>query len=105
MARNTRRSVFLNVSVSILLSTWNFSLRLHVQKGSGAHTASYPVGPGALSLGLESDHTPPTSAEVKKSWSSTSTLPNTLSWLGAQLKHRDNFTFTSTFTVPDRIRT
>jgi hypothetical protein len=24
-------------------------------------------------------------------------LPNTLSWCGAQLKHRDNFTFTFTF--------
>jgi hypothetical protein len=25
-------------------------------------------------------------------------LPNTLSWRGAQLKHRDNFNFTFTFT-------
>jgi hypothetical protein len=28
----------------------------------------------------------------------TSPLPNTPSWRGAQLKHRDNFTFTFAFT-------
>jgi hypothetical protein len=42
-----------------------------VQTDSGAHPASYPTGTGALSLGLkrqgrEADHSPPTSAEVKK---------------------------------------
>jgi hypothetical protein len=41
--------------------------------GSGAHPASYPMVPGALSPGLkqqgrEADHSPPTSAEVKKMW-------------------------------------
>jgi hypothetical protein len=57
----------------------NFSLNHHVQNGSGAHSASYPVGTGALSLrvkrpGREADHSPPSSAEVKNAWSYTSTL-------------------------------
>jgi hypothetical protein len=57
-----------------------FSL-LHVdQTSSGAHPASYPMGPGALSTGVkrqgrEADHSPPTNAEVKKTWVYTSTLP------------------------------
>jgi hypothetical protein len=51
--------------------------------------------PGALSLrvtrpGREAKHPPPSCVEVKHS-------PNTPSWCGAQLKHRDNFTFTFTF--------
>jgi hypothetical protein len=54
--------------------------------------------PGTLSLevkrlGREVDNSPSPSAEVKNTWSYTSTL-NTLSWRGAQLKHRDNFMFT-----------
>jgi len=56
--------------------------------------------PGAFSLvlkglGREADHSPPSSAEVKNPWSYTST-PNTSSWRGAKLKHRDNFTFNFT---------
>jgi hypothetical protein len=48
----------------------NFSLHHRVQNGSGAHPASYPMVPGALSLGVkrpgrEADHSPPFSAEVK----------------------------------------
>jgi hypothetical protein len=59
--------------------------------------------PGALSLGVkrprcEADHSPPSSAEVKNAWSYTP------SWRGAQLKQRDNFTFTFNFTL-HRIRT
>jgi hypothetical protein len=55
------------------------------------------MGTGSLSLGVkpperETDHSLPSNAEVRKAWSYTST-PNTLSWRGAQLKHRDNFTF------------
>jgi hypothetical protein len=54
--------------------------------------------PGALTLGikrpgLEADHSPPSSAEVKNAWSYTSTPPVRLHG-GAQLKYRDNFTFT-----------
>jgi hypothetical protein len=58
----------------------NFSLHHRVQNGSGAHPASYPMGTGALSLGVkspgrEADHLHPSSAEVKNAWSYTSTPP------------------------------
>jgi hypothetical protein len=47
--------------------------------------------PAALSLrikrpGRETDHSPPSSAEIKNAWCYTSPLPNTPSWRGAQLK-------------------
>jgi hypothetical protein len=47
-----------------------FSLRYHVQTGSGADPSSYPLGSGACSLGikrqgLEADHPPPSGLEVK----------------------------------------
>jgi len=50
--------------------TGNFSLRHSVQNGSGAHTASYPMGAGRIFLGVkrpgrEADQSPPSSAEVK----------------------------------------
>jgi hypothetical protein len=53
--------------------------------------------PGALSLGVkrslrEADHSPPSSAEVKECVELYLHSPNTPSWRGAQLKHRDNFT-------------
>jgi hypothetical protein len=52
----------------------------------------------ALSLGVkwpgrEADHSPPSSAEVKGWVELYLHSPNMLSWCGAQLKHRDNFTF------------
>jgi hypothetical protein len=55
--------------------------------------------PGALSLGIErpgreADHSPPSSAEVKEWVELYLHSYNTPSWRGAQLKHRDNFTFT-----------
>jgi len=48
----------------------DFSLHHRVQTGSKSHPASYPMGKGALSPGVkrparESDHLPPSSAEVK----------------------------------------
>jgi hypothetical protein len=51
-----------------------------VQTGSGVHPTSYPINTGALSPGVkrqgrEADHSPPTSAEVKKMWTYTSTPP------------------------------
>jgi hypothetical protein len=57
-----------------------FSLLYAVQTGSGAHPASYPMGKAALSPGIkrpgrETDHSPPTSSEVKKTWVYTSTFP------------------------------
>jgi hypothetical protein len=54
--------------------------------------------PGALSPGVkrpgrEADHSPQTSAEVKKTWVYTS-LPHTPSWRSAYLvNYRGNFTF------------
>jgi hypothetical protein len=49
------------------------------------------LSPGVKRQGREADHSPPTSAEVKKMWIYTS--PHTPSWRGALLlRHRDNFT-------------
>jgi hypothetical protein len=55
--------------------------------------------PGALSLGVkrpgrEADPSPPSNAEVKECVELYLHSPNTPSWHGAQLKHRDIFTFT-----------
>jgi hypothetical protein len=55
----------------------------------------------ALSLGVkrpghEADHSPPSSAEVKECVQLYIHSPNTPSYLGAQLKQRDNFTFAFT---------
>jgi hypothetical protein len=49
----------------------NSSLHLRVQKGSGAHKTSYPMGtrgpfPGVKQPGSEADHTPSSNAEVKE---------------------------------------
>jgi hypothetical protein len=51
-----------------------------VQTGSGVHPTSYLMGTGALSPGVkrpgrEADHSPPASAEVKKTWIYTSAPP------------------------------
>jgi hypothetical protein len=59
------------IEARILAGAGNFSLRLRVQTCSGAHRSSYPVGTGALSLGVkmpgrEADHSPPSNAEVKE---------------------------------------
>jgi hypothetical protein len=48
----------------------NFSLHHRVQNGSGAHTASYPMGTKGFSLGVKrhgrgTDHSIPSGAEVK----------------------------------------
>jgi hypothetical protein len=61
------------IGVRFPAGTGNFSLRRRVQTGFRAHPDSYPVGTrGAVSLGvkrpgLEADHSPPSSAEVKDS--------------------------------------
>jgi len=49
----------------------NFSLHHCVQKGSGAHPASYPMGtsgsfPGGTAARGRADHSPPSSAKVKE---------------------------------------
>jgi hypothetical protein len=44
----------------------DFSSSPCVQTGSGAHTASYPMGTGGRERpGRDADHSPPSSAEVK----------------------------------------
>jgi hypothetical protein len=53
--------------------------------------------PWDLSLGIkrtgcEADHSPPTSAEIKKTWIYTSTAP--FAFMAYLKKCRDNFTFT-----------
>jgi hypothetical protein len=69
------------VGVQVPVGGQEFSLLYVVQTGSGARPASYPMGvPGALSPGVkrpwrEADRSPPTSAEVKKTWVYTSTPP------------------------------
>jgi hypothetical protein len=59
---------------------------------------------GALSLrvkrpGREVDHSSPSSAEVKDCVELYLHSHNALPWLGAQLKHRDNFTFTLIYII------
>jgi hypothetical protein len=55
--------------------------------------------PGVLSMGVkrpwrESDHSSPSSAEVKNAWTYTSTTPVHLHGVVLSLKkHRDNFVF------------
>jgi hypothetical protein len=51
-----------------------------IETGSGAHPDSYPMGTGVPSPGRkrqerETDHSSPTSAEMKKTWTYTSTPP------------------------------
>jgi hypothetical protein len=73
---------------------------------SSPHTALGPTQPpiqwvpGPLFLGVkrsgrEADHSPPSSAEVKEWVKLYLHSPNTPQCRGAQLKHRDNFTFTT----------
>jgi hypothetical protein len=49
--------------------------------------------PGHKAAGREADLSPPSSAEVKERVELYFHFPNTPLWRGAQLKHRDNFTF------------
>jgi hypothetical protein len=56
----------------------DFSPLYVIQTGLGAHPASNSMGtlsPWIKRLGSEADHSPPTSAEVKKMWIYTSTPP------------------------------
>jgi hypothetical protein len=52
------------------------------------------MGTGGSCPGREADHSPTSSAEVKEWVELHLQFPNTPSWHGAQLKHKDNFTFT-----------
>jgi hypothetical protein len=84
--------------VRFLAGTGNFSLHHRVQNGSGAHPACYPMRtrgcfPGGKAAGAWSWPVP-SSAEVKEWVELYLHFPSTPSWRGAQLKHRDNVTFT-----------
>jgi hypothetical protein len=62
------------VAIKILQSKWK------LQTGSGVHPTSYTMGTGSSFPGVkrpwrEADHSPPTSAKVKKMWIYTSTPP------------------------------
>jgi hypothetical protein len=72
---------------------------------TASKTALGPIQPpiqwvtGALSLGVkrpgrEANHSLPSSAKVKECVELYLHSPNTPSWRGAQLKHKDNFSFT-----------
>jgi hypothetical protein len=57
--------------VQFLVGSGKYSLHHCIQNGSGAHPASCPVGTSALSLGVkwpghEADHSPLSSAKVKR---------------------------------------
>jgi hypothetical protein len=70
----------------------NFSLHHRVQNGSGVRPAG--SSPGSKATGREADHSPPSSAGVKECVVLYLHSPTTPSWRGAQLKCRENFTFT-----------
>jgi hypothetical protein len=60
--------------------------------------------PGTFSLGVkrpgrEADHSPSSRAEVKEWVQLYLHSPNKPSWCGAQVNHRDSFTFTFTYTL------
>jgi hypothetical protein len=63
-----------------------FSLLHNIQAGFGAHSASYPMGPGAISPGVKGPgreaHTYPSSAEVKND-EALQPLPAMSSWHSA----------------------
>jgi hypothetical protein len=86
------RDSILSMAAAYKLDDWGVGYRVPVgswisvlqvvQTTSGVHPASYPVGTGDSSQGVkrpwsEADHSPPTSAEVKKIWIYTSTPPYT----------------------------
>jgi hypothetical protein len=81
----------------------NFSLHHRVQNGSGAQPAFYPMSTrssfrGGRRPAREADHSPPSIAEITEWVELYLHYPNTPSWRGARLKHRDNFTFNFTLT-------
>jgi hypothetical protein len=67
------------VGIRVMVREQEFSLHHVVQTGSEAHPASYPMGTGGSfhggvkRPGIEADHSPPASADVKKTWIYTPT--------------------------------
>jgi hypothetical protein len=56
------------------------------------------LSPAVKQPGREADHSPSSSAEVKKVWRYTST-PQSIFMAWCLVKHRDNFTFTFTLQI------
>jgi hypothetical protein len=84
----------------------NFSFHHLVQNGAGAHPASYPVGtrgsfPSGRGVKLT---THPHVVPRSRMRGAIPSPPNTPSWCGVQLKHRDSFTFTFTLDPEADIR-
>jgi hypothetical protein len=66
-----RDSVSGKGKIFLLSIAYRLALGSSVQTGSGVHQVSYPMDTGALSPGVkwpgrDADHSPPSSAEVKK---------------------------------------
>jgi hypothetical protein len=79
--------------IQFLAGVGNFSLHHHIQNGSGAHLASYPMGTRALSLGVKLTthlHLVPRS----RLHGAIPPLPQYVFIAWCLVKHRDNFTFT-----------
>jgi hypothetical protein len=79
--------------VRVPVGAGNFALHHRVQKGSGAHPASYTMGNKSSFLGVkrpvcEAHHSSPYSAEVKELVELYLHSPNIPSWRGTQLKAR-----------------
>jgi hypothetical protein len=76
------------IKIEFLAGARDFSLLHSVQISSEATHLPIQWVVGAYSLGvnclgLEADHSPPSSAKVKNAWNYTSTPPHTFSWCGA----------------------
>jgi hypothetical protein len=70
----------------MLPTTFNFFIWI-----TDTYRGSFPGGKVAES---EADHTPPSSAKVEEWVELYLHSPNMPTWRSAQLKHRENFTFT-----------
>jgi hypothetical protein len=90
--------------LGVLAGAGNFSLHHHVQTGSGAHLASYPMSTrGSFPEGKGVRHEATTHLHLvprsKNVWSYVST-PQYVFMVCCLVKHSGNFTFTFTSTLP-----
>jgi hypothetical protein len=83
----------------------DFSLLHSAQTGSGAQWLPGAISQGVNRQGHEADHSPPSSAEVKKG-GAIPPLPHMSSWHSTELiKHRNTFTFFLPFITPPQTAT
>lgn len=81
---------------SILIRGYNYFVHNSVQTGNGPNQPLIRCKPeavslGTLRLGLETEHSPPSSVDVTNAWSYASTLSKFIPW--CLLKHGHNFDF------------